>query len=119
MSELEKAQAKTAEEEQGRLAAEQRVQNLTVERAVYRHASKAGITDPAMAARLVDPTKLEFDDNGDPKDDSITKALDDLTKVHPILKGGRPSGSGDGGVRGSAPSGSDFNQMIREKAGKL
>jgi hypothetical protein len=116
-SELTKAQTRISELEQQHNGTTTEAQELRVEVAVLKAATKAGITDPDVAARLLDRSKIDFDDSGQPT--NMPKLLEDLGKEHPFLldQARRPT-SMDGGVRQAAPGGGDMDALIRRAAGR-
>lgn len=96
-----------------RLTAELRQERLT--NAVITAAARLGFADPADAVRLID---VEYDDDDRPRD--VDNKLAALLKAKPYLASAaaRPSGSADGGNAGAASTGTDFNAVIRQAAGK-
>lgn len=83
-------------------------------------AAAAGkLANPELARRLLDlPALLDDEGNFDRK--AIAKAVDQLVKDEPYLAAngnGKPSGSGDGGARGSKPA-ADMNAWLRTAAGR-
>ena len=95
--------------------------------AILRYAVQAvaggKLADPEDATRFLDVSSFEVDDEGNLDVKAVGSAIDALLKSKPYLAAGatpRPTGSGDGGPRGSAPkAGDDFNSMIRRGAGRV
>jgi hypothetical protein len=82
-SEAERATTRAAEEEQKRVAAEQRAQDLLIRLSVERAAGKLGFHDTDDAYRLIDRKAVELDDDGEPT--NVEKLLADLAKAKPHL----------------------------------
>lgn len=77
-------------------------------------ASKAGIVDPDVAAKL-----LDWDDLGEnATDKKIESALKALVKEKPYLAGNAPGGSDGGAGDGTGSESDDMNTMIRQMAGR-
>jgi septal ring factor EnvC (AmiA/AmiB activator) len=116
-SELTKAQTRISELEQQHNGTTTEAQELRVEVAVLKAATKAGITDPDVAARLLDRSKIDFDDSGQPT--NMPKLLEDLGKEHPfLLDQARHPTSMDGGAREPVAGGADMNTLLRRAAGR-
>lgn len=114
MSELERTQAERDAEraEKERMQGELRRRDVADEIAAL--APRVGITDPRLAARLLDMSSIEFDGDGKPK--GLQAKLTALKGEYPILAT-RTVGSADGG---SSPNGGtnddDINARIRSRA---
>ena len=106
MTELEQERAESAARDRER----------AIRLAALEAAARLGFRDPDLAVRLVDPASVEFRDDGTPKD--VERLLADVLARSPYLA--RPGASADfgGGVRGSGPSGTDMNRLIRRAAGR-
>lgn len=83
LSESDKAQKRAAELQQQLDAVKQQYQQEIVRYQVMLQASTLGVVDPEGAAKLLDWTSLEFDDDGRPT--NTDKALRDLLKAKPYL----------------------------------
>ena len=114
MSDLEKARAQAADAEARAQAAETASRGYRVAGAAAKAAVDAKALDPALIANLIDMSKVEFDQEGNPTNLSVM--IGELKSKHPILFG--PAlGSADGGARGgSAAPSSDMNELIRRGA---
>ena len=77
--------------------------------------SSASATPTSPSASSTPPA-VEFRDDGTPKD--VERLLADVLTRSPYLA--RPGAAADfgGGVRGSGPSGTDMNRLIRRAAGR-
>ncbi len=116
MTELERERA-------DRTRLEGEVQRLTeaarsraVREAVLDLAPRIGISDPKLAARLLDSKDLEFTDDGSPKNPKALEAkLEALKTEYPSIAS-RKRGSSDAGAgRGGEPNEADINARIRER----
>lgn len=121
MSDSEKAIAKAKEEGKAEALT---VANERLVRAEVKAAAGGKFADPddAVAALVVSGQLKEFkvDDRGNVDTKEISKALDALLerKPHLAARARRPSGSGDGGARKDAPTGTDMSALIRQRAGR-
>lgn len=113
MTELERAKAETERHrtENDRLTSELRRRTITEE--IVALASKVGIADPRLAARLLDMSSIELDGDGKPK--GLTAKLTALKAEYPILAA-RTVGSADAGKSGNGATEDDINARIREQA---
>jgi hypothetical protein len=75
----------------------------TIRSATVVEAARLGFADPDDALRLLDPTALEFDDDGNPK--NVASELAALAKSKPYLLTTRPAGSFDTGLGGGRSAG--------------
>lgn len=114
LSDVEQArqEAATAKQEATDLLAKNRVL------LVAALAPSVGIADGTVAAKLID-----FDELGDPSDESeIKSALKALVKKHPFLAGnvaaGANGGDGEGRRDRAAGDNSFMNQRLRDAAGR-
>lgn len=116
-SELEKAQTRIEELEKGDSTTKSQLQEARLEAAVAAKAGEKKIVDVdlALAALSRSDIKVEFDDNGKPKD--IGKVLDELLKEKPALAGKARSSGFDGGTRGGVQTGgaSSMDEAIRAR----
>lgn len=98
--------------------------------AEFRSAAAKRVKDPRIAAKLVDLTGVEVDDDGNVDADGITAALDALLEEYPDLAPSRFEGTADQGGRGKSTAASQLTredlktmtpQAIREadRAGRL
>lgn len=105
LSEQERLQKKGAEDATAREKAEADLRDSRLERVAERLAVKAGITDPEDASLLVNRRLVEFGEDGQPTEDSVQAAVDDLKTRKPhLFKEPTPDpkpkpGSADGGAR--------------------
>lgn len=111
-TERQEARVKAAEEKASGLETSLRTAHLTV--AVNRHAKDFGIVDPALAAKLLDGSKVSYDDQHQPEAESVKAALKAVVEEHSILT---RAGDSDGGRRGPAtPTGAEgMNDWIRQR----
>ncbi len=104
--------------------------NTRLVAAEFRSAAAKRVKDPRIAAKLVDLTDIEVDDDGNVDADGITAALDALLEEYPDLAPSRFEGTADQGARGRAAaptqlSRDDLKNMTPEaiikadKAGQL
>lgn len=92
LSETERLQKRLAELEREHAAWQRERQEHTLKYETMLAASRLGIVDPEAAYRLLDLTKLEFDEDGNPK--NLDKALQELLKAKPYLAGHAAAGAG-------------------------
>lgn len=76
--------------------------NTRLVAAEFRSAAAKRVKDPRIAAKLVDLTGIEVDDDGNVDADGITAALDALLEEYPDLAPSRFEGTADQGGRGKA-----------------
>ena len=116
LSESERLQRRVTELEAEREATSVRDRERAIRLAALEAAAKLGFRDPHLAVRLVDPSAVEVSDDGTPK--NVERLLADVLARSPYLaRPGAPADFG-GGVRGSGPSGTDMNRLIRRAAGR-
>lgn len=88
---------------------------LTTRSAITTAASKAGAVYPDAIARLVDPSDLDLEEDGTPR--NLSTVLKGLRETYPeLFKSSR--GSADGGPRGKAGAPADMNSLIRQSLGR-
>jgi hypothetical protein len=75
-------------------------------------ATQLGFLNPALAYKLVDPGRIEYADDGQPK--NLKPLLEKVLESDPYLGRGGDFG---GGNRGSQPSSSDMNTLLRRRNG--
>jgi hypothetical protein len=116
LTESERLQRRVTELEAERAESAARDRERAIRLAALEAAAKLGFRDPDLAVRLVDPAAVEVSDDGTPK--NVERLLTDVLTRSPYLA--RPGTSADfgGGVRGSAPAGTDMNRLIRRAAGR-
>lgn len=85
LSETERLQKRLAELEREQAAWQRERQERTLKYETMLAASRLGIVDPEAAYRLLDLAKLEFDEDGNPR--NLDKALQELLKAKPYLAG--------------------------------
>lgn len=83
LSETEKLQKRLAELEREQANYQRERQERTLKYETMLQASRLGIVDPEAAYRLLDLTKIEFDEDGTPK--NVEQALKELLKAKPYL----------------------------------
>ena len=117
-SELEKEQDARAAAEREREHLKVELQDARLEREVLTSAGKKGIVDPDAAVRLLDRSKITYDQDGRPN--NVDALLDELAAAKPYLVANRtsPNGAGDGGPRGRSDAGADMNQILRRATGR-
>jgi hypothetical protein len=92
LSETERLQKRLAELEREQAAWQRERQERTLKYETMLAASRLGIVDPEAAYRLLDMSKLEFDEDGNPT--NLDKALQELLKARPYLAGYPVASSG-------------------------
>lgn len=104
LSELDKTKkdAETFAKERDDARAELRRERFQA--AVLSAAYKAKFNDPSDAISLISMNDVELDEDGKPKTNSLTSAIDRLTKSKPYLITPPSAGDGDGGARGTVPN---------------
>ena len=83
LSESERLQKRLAELEREQAAYQRERQERTLKYETMLAASKLGIVDPEAAYKLLDLTRIEFDEDGTPR--NIEAALKELLKAKPYL----------------------------------
>jgi len=83
LSETERLQKRLAELEREQAAYQRERQERTLKYETMLAASKLGIVDPEAAYKLLDLTRIEFDEDGTPR--NIEAALKELLKAKPYL----------------------------------
>jgi hypothetical protein len=116
LTETERLQRRVTELEAEREAIASREKERAVRFAVLEAATKLGFRDPDLAVRLIDPAAVETKDDGTPK--NVERLLAEVLARSPYL--GRTGIAPDfgGGQRGTAPTGTDMNSLIRRAAGR-
>jgi hypothetical protein len=116
LSESERLQRRVTELEAEREAIATRDRERAIRLAALEAAARLGFRDPDLAVRLVDPASVETKDDGTPR--NVERLLAEVLARSPYL--GRPGASADfgGGQRGTGPSGTDMNSLIRRAAGR-
>lgn len=113
LSETEKQSARLKELEESNQKHQQTIKELRTSGEISVAALKARARYPDDIPKLLDLSKVKYDDDGNP-----TNAEDLVAKLQakrPELFGG--NGSADGGVRGQSTSGAtDMNELIRQGA---
>lgn len=87
-----------------------------IREAVEDLAPRVGISDPKLAARLLDSKDLEFTEDGSPKNPKTLEAkLESLKTEYPSIAS-RKRGSSDAGAgRAAETNEGDINSRIRER----
>ena len=88
--------------------ATERARALAARLAILEAAPGLGIVDPKLAARLVDVSSVEYDDDGEPNRDQVRKQLEALVEEHPHLT---RSGDADTGRRDKPAEGTGKDQV--------
>jgi len=103
-TELQKAQERAQQLERERDEAQTSAKETRLRSAIVAEAAKKGVSDPQDAIALIDRSKLQLDDDGNPT--NIAEAMEALLEAKPYLAGGgndgRVTGNGnaDQGARG-------------------
>lgn len=84
-TELQKAQEKAAAMERSNTEQAEKMKSLLTQYEVATAATRLGIVDPDAAVRLIDASKLEYDENGKPK--NAEAVLKELIAQKPYLVG--------------------------------
>jgi hypothetical protein len=116
-SEHEKALEKARKEgwDEGSKAASSKANSRIVSAEVKRLAAEKFV-DVSDAASALDISQFSVDDKGDFDERAINRELDRLLQQKPHwAKNGSGHGSADQGARGTAPTGTDMNTLIRER----
>lgn len=113
-SELERAQERANELEAEKRALETRVQEQASRTAIERAAAKAGARRPDQIYKLADLGKLEFEEDGTPK--NAEEVVAEVQGDSPELFGGSPSV--DQGPRTPAGGEPSMTERIRQAAGR-
>lgn len=115
-SELEKAQTKIAELEKENGSSSTELRQARLEAKVAALASSKNLIDVDLAVVALERSdiKVEFDDEGRPKD--VAGAIDELIKQKPALVGKGASTGFGGGSRGSGGSAGSMDDLIRQRA---
>lgn len=116
-TEQEKLADRAQKAEERAQALEARLRDKALRAAIADKRSEVGIVaSPTTVARLLDRDALEWDDDGEPTDKTLTAALRALAKSDPILVRAGSSDGGSGGRRQN--NGADMNALIRGAAGR-
>jgi hypothetical protein len=132
-TELEKAREQVAKAEERAAKISEQARETRLRSTILAEAARVNrhVVDPEAVVVLLDRSKLEFDDDGEPT--NITKVMDELLEARPYLvaqQGGGARGNADMGARG-VPAGvkqlteADLKTMTSEqivaarKAGQL
>jgi hypothetical protein len=115
LSVLEKAQSRIAELERLALDATARDQSRSLRLAALTAAHKLGFRSPEIAWRLIDSTKVEWDDGGEPK--GVEKLLRQVLDDEPYLARTQHPDIGGGPRGATGASGPNMNDILRGAAG--
>jgi hypothetical protein len=101
LSETERTALKVAELERKLADRETAIREQRVLATTVENAARLGYASPRLAYRLLDHSAIEFDEDGAPV--NVESLLRDLLRTDPYLAAShaRPTGSIDGGTRGS------------------
>lgn len=115
-SELEKTQAErdALKQQQGSLG--EQLSQARLEAKIAALAPSKGIVDVDLALAALDRSdiKVEFDENGQPK--NVTAVVDELLKQRPALAGKGTSTGFGGGTRGNGSGTGSMDDLIRQRA---
>lgn len=111
LSETEKITKRATDAEAKAQAAEAKVKELSTRGEIERQARKLGIVDDDAAYRLLDASKLEYDDAGQPT--NAEALLKDLVKAKPYLVQGTGGGNATNPARGQSAA------LTREDIAKM
>jgi multidrug resistance efflux pump len=115
LSDTEKLTNRVAELEAEKIAWEHERQDVRIGSAVREAASKAGAKYPDAVYKLIDLASVEYDKDGAPR--NLDKVVEAIAKSYPEMFNGTSPGRVAAGPRTPA-AGRDFNQLIRESAGR-
>ncbi len=117
-SATEQEKAVAAAKAEGRTGALE-IANQRLLRAEITASAAGKLADPSDAAALLDLNDFEVDDDGNVDKKAISTAIEELVKRKPHLaaRGGRPSGDGGGGPRGTPADDSfSMDRWLRSQA---
>lgn len=86
-----------------------------VREAITDLSPRLGISNPKLAARLLDTKDLEFTDEGEPKGKTLETRLEALKGEYPEIATRRRGSSDAGAGREAGPNESDISARIRER----
>ena len=117
-SDLERATTAQANAEREANQLKLALQEEKLTNAVMAAAGSKNIVDPAAAVALVDRSKIDYDDDGKPK--NIGALLDDLVKDKPYLvgKNGRSPAPLPGSGAPTPSTGYSMDDWMRRRAGR-
>jgi hypothetical protein len=116
LSEQEKRDKRLEELEAEQKAWERERQQNRIEQAVGRLAAKLKLVDVETVVRLVDGARVEFDDQGNPK--NVEQLVTDLVKDKPFLVGQAPAAPAPGGINaGDGTSGGPPPNLTADELG--
>jgi len=117
MTESQKLQARVTELEANLTAREAQLRETTLRTAVTAAAIEAGASNPSVLVRLIDPSAVEYAEDGSPK--NLKKLVEGLkAQVPALFKPTTPGGSADAGASGKAGGAPSMNDLIRQRAGR-
>lgn len=120
MSEMDRAKTEATEKGQKLTAAEQALRQERVERQIERSARALNIIDEEAAVRLLDHSKIEYDDEGKPTNvDALLKELAAAKTYLVAAASGRQQQSGGSSTNPSRPAtgnGTFTTSQIRDRA---
>jgi predicted nuclease with TOPRIM domain len=115
LSESERLQKRLAELEREQAAYQRERQERTLKYETMLAASKLGIVDPEAAYKLLDLTRIEFDEDGTPR--NIEAALKELLKAKPYLAATATAGSPTNPARATTAEDDQFVSALFKGAG--
>jgi hypothetical protein len=115
LSETERLQKRLAELEREQAAYQRERQERTLKYETMLAASRLGIVDPDAAYRLLDPTSIEFAEDGTPK--NTEQVLKDLLKARPYLAATATAGSPTNPARATTAEDDQFVSALFKGAG--
>lgn len=114
-SDGEKTAERLAELERTISSKDERIQQLTLQGAFSKVGREAGALYPEDLLKLVDLSKVEFDEAGNPK--NLTELVEALKVDRPVLFGQSKPGSADLGARSpTSGSGPSMDDRLRQAA---
>lgn len=118
MDEAQRLQADLADRDRRISELQQNARAREVRDAVADLAPRLGISDPRLAARLLDLEDSDYEEDGRPKTKILERKLESLKGEYPAIAS-RARGSADAGAgRSSGPNDVDINARIRERLGR-
>jgi len=117
--ELKNLEKQLADAQKERDDERRRAQERTLNYEVRLQAAQMGIVDPDVAARLLDWSEIEYDDNGSPT--NVQDLLDSLVKTKPYLKAApaRPTPTSGGATNPSRSTTTAPKELSWDVIGKL
>jgi predicted kinase len=115
-SELQKANERAEAAEKARDEGLAQVKSFQLRITTAEAARRLGFRNPEIAHRLLDVSRVEYTDEGQPK--NIESLLTKVAESDPYLVTGRPGTPDLGAGPRGTPPGADINSMIRRATGR-